>query len=140
MRNSANAGAASQCQAAMRRRRHHSQANTPSTAGVSTTASPSVASSAIGMSASGLRRPNMAWCTVRSNCEGALPPPTEIRMWKKPQPAATSTTPSSSSDADSGRLGSISASEYLPSTGWRCDQASARSIMPVVCAPSQRQT
>ena len=35
----------------------------PAPPGASTAASPSVASSAIGMSASGLRRPNMAWCT-----------------------------------------------------------------------------
>ncbi|MBU2033424.1 MAG: M3 family metallopeptidase [Alphaproteobacteria bacterium] len=43
--------------------------------------------------------------------DGALPPPTEIRIVKKPQPAAPSTAASSSRDADSGRFGSIRASE-----------------------------
>ena len=65
----------------------------------------------MGTSASGLRRPNIRWCTVRSSSDGALPPPTEIRIVKKPQPAAPSTAASSSRDADSGRFGSIRASE-----------------------------
>ena len=106
---SPNAIAANQCAAAIQRRRHSSQAIAAAEDRPSTGPLPIAARLAIRRSASGLRRVNIAACTSWSSRVG--PPPSNSEALKPAQIHATANrqAASNSSDADSGRRGSISA-------------------------------
>ncbi len=103
------ASAASQCAAAIQRRRHSSQARASEQAGSSTARSPRLASPAIIRSASGLRSELIAEYTDQSSTSGPPWPSTIASSANQAQPIASRQAASSASDADSGRFGSISA-------------------------------
>ena len=103
------ASAASQCAAAIQRRRHTSHSRARPAAGARTSQSPIEASPAISRSASGLRSAYMAWNTVRSSDSGSPRIQTVPSRANQAQPMASRQAARIASDGDSGWRGSISA-------------------------------
>ena len=103
------ASAATQCAAAIQRRRHSSQPSASTAAGTSTSQSPIEARPAISRSASGFRSSYMAWNTDRSSASGSPRIHTVPSSANQAQPIASRQAARIASEADSGRFGSISA-------------------------------